>query len=117
MATSRSDIAALLERYKDYPDIVAFIQQEIDTAEQQARMDALDVAQSGPEAKPPPPIGQRRDPSQVAMINPENVAMGGMAPNILQMSAPFSPQVRQQLQIGDRDKKYGSLFGMPVRYT
>ena len=116
MATSRSDIAALLERYKDYPDIVAFIQQEIDTAEQKARMDALDVAQSGPEAKPPPPIGQRRDPSQVAMINPENVAMGGMAPNLLQMSAPLSPQVRQQLQIGDRERR-GSLFGMPVRYS
>ena len=117
MAVGRSEIAALLEQYKDYPDIVAFIQQEIATADQQARMDALDVAQSGPEAKVPRPIGQRRDPSQVAMINPANMAMGGMAPNILQMSAPFSPQVRQQLQIGDRDKEYGSLFGMPVRYT
>ena len=117
MATSRSEIAALLDRYKDYPDIVAFIQQEIESAEQSARMDALDVAQSGTQAKAPPPIGQPKEGSQVAMVNPANVAMGGMAPSILQMSAPFSPQVRQQLQLGDRDKKYGSLFGMPVRYT
>ena len=117
MAIGRSEIAALLEQYKDYPDIVAFIQQEIAVAEQQARMDALDVAQSGPEAKAPPPIGQPKEGSQVAMLNPANMAMGGMAPSILQMSAPFPPQVRQQLQLGDRDKKYGSLFGMPVRYT
>ena len=117
MAVGRSEIAALLEQYKDYPDIVAFIQQEIATADQQARMDALDVAQSGPEAKVTPPIGQPREPSQVAMLNPANMAMAGVAPSILQMSAPFSPQVRQQLQLGDRDKKYGALFGMPVRYT
>jgi hypothetical protein len=116
MATGRSDIAALLERYKDYPEIVAFIQQEIDTAEQQARMDALDVAQSGPEAKPPPPIGQTKPFTQVSMGDYENMAMAGMAPNLLQMSLPLSPQLRQQLRVGDR-KKRGSLFGMPIQYS
>jgi|TARA_Y100000310_G_scaffold276196_1_gene293185 hypothetical protein len=78
------------------------------------QMEFFQSAQDQSAATAPGGVGQPVPIQQLAMVNQANLA--GMGGSLLQMSPPFDPSVRQQLQQGNR-KREDELFGTRMFFT
>jgi len=83
-------------------------------AEMEDQMEFFKSAQDQKPATAPPPIGQRVAFQPQTMVNRANLA--GMGGSLLQMSPPFDPSVRRQLQQGNRERE-DELFGTRMFFT
>jgi len=74
----------------------------------------FDSAKDQQSATAPGRVGQKIAFQPRTMVNPANLP--GLGGSLLQMSPPFDPSVRQQLQQGNR-KREDELFGTRMFFT
>ena len=107
----------LIAKYENDPDkqdILSILKQA--KAEQDANLqqELFQTAQGQTQATAPGPIGQQVAFQPRTMVNPSNLP--GIGGSLLQMSPPFDPSVRRQLQQGNR-KREDELFGTRMFFT
>ena len=105
------ELAMALER-QDEPTR-KLILDALDRQDYEDSMEFLQSAQDQSAAKAPGRIGSPIQFQQRAMFNPANLA--GTGGSLLQMSPPFNPSIRSQLQ--QVPKKEDRLFGSLMRFV
>ena len=113
MAT-RSELEALKIKHGANPEIVSIINQEIKRQDTALQQEMFQTAQGQTQATAPGRIGQQVAFQPRTMVNPANLP--GLGGSLLQMSPPFDPSVRRQLQQGNR-KREDELFGTRMRFA
>ena len=109
-----------LERLKLDPEIagnddaIRIIDAEIARRRMAERQEMFQTAQGQTQATAPGRIGQQVAFQPRTMVNPANLP--GLGGSLLQMSPPFDPSVRRQLQQGNR-KREDELFGTRMFFT
>jgi len=109
--TFSPEVRAILDKY---PELEPLMVKAIEDREREDMLENFASAQDQSAATPPPPIGQRVAFQPQTMVNQDNLA--GMGGSLLQMSPPFDPSVRRQLQQGNR-KREDELFGTRMFFT
>ena len=101
-----------VEAGNDY--IVTLIDKEIADQDMDIQQEMFQTAQDQAQATAPGRIGQQVALQPLTMVNPANLP--GLGGSLLQMSPPFDPSVRRQLQLGNR-KREDELFGTRMRFA
>ena len=104
----------LLIKYKNNSDIFPILQQAKAEQDAELQQELFQSAQGQTQATAPGRIGQQVAFQPLTMVNPANLP--GLGGSLLQMSPPFDPSVRRQLQLGNR-KREDELFGTRMRFA
>ena len=109
-------IEAILEKLTQ-GEAAAVRKMLVDEKKKSAMEDQMEFFQSAQDQKPataPGRVGEKIAFQPRTMVNQANLA--GMGGSLLQMSPPFDPSVRRQLQQGNR-KREDELFGTRMFFT
>ena len=96
------------------PEVRSLLEEEIVSQKRKLQQEYFETAQGQTQATAPRPIGQQVAFQPRTMVNPANLP--GLGGSLLQMSPPFDPSVRRQLQQGNR-KREDELFGTRMFFT
>tara|TARA_Y100000310_G_scaffold74570_1_gene70794 strand:- start:17 stop:361 length:345 start_codon:yes stop_codon:yes gene_type:complete len=96
------------------PEVRSLLEEEIVSQKRKLQQEYFETAQGQTQATAPGRIGEKIAFQPRTMVNPANLP--GLGGSLLQMSPPFDPSVRRQLQQGNR-KREDELFGTRMFFT
>jgi len=94
--------------------IESLLEEAVRSKKRKLQQEYFETAQGQTQATAPGRIGQQVAFQPRTMVNPANLP--GIGGSLLQMSPPFDPSVRRQLQQGNR-KREDDLFGTRMFFT